>query len=95
MFERLRGIRDRFKVTKPQLPEAAKAPSFVDGLQYGVNRVTPYIPDPARGFPSVPIPGKTFMPPSLQPNMRIRQGGTPDPSGPTLPEGSIHANGSK
>jgi len=68
---------------------------FADGLVYGVRSVIPYRPSVSGNFPSVEVRGKAFMPPSMQPQMLIRRGMAPIPSGPTVPPGFIHPNGSK
>jgi hypothetical protein len=90
-------IRARVPFKMPLQPYPDTPPvldTFKSGLSYGVNAVTPYRPKvTAKDFPSIPIAGKKFMPPSLQPQMVIRRGGTP--AAPTVPEGSIHAHGSK
>jgi hypothetical protein len=87
-------IRSRF-ATGDTAPSTETGSRFVDGLTYGASQVNPYKPKVSDSFPSIVIPTKRFMPPSMQPHMRIRQGGTPGPTGPTVPQGAIHPKGSK
>lgn len=51
-------------------------------LQHRAVPVNPYKPNVQRGdFPEVPTPMTRWIPPSIQPQMIIRQGATPNPTG--------------
>jgi hypothetical protein len=84
---------------------------FSEGIYYGATKANPYKPDVEEGtFPSIPIKGKSFMPPSMNPQMRFRSEGPSPQSGrngmsrgsgtanrhePTAPPGRVNPHGSK
>lgn len=56
--------------------------------------VNPYKPNVQRAdFPVMDTPIKRWVPPSIHPQMIIRTGATPDPSGRTVPLGAVHTPG--
>ena len=88
-------LRVRFTNPVEQNETVTQVKQFSDGLVYGASKVLPYRkPVEGGSFPSVPIAGKAFMPPSMQPQMRsFRLGSLP--SVPTAPSGSVNPHGSK
>jgi hypothetical protein len=56
--------------------------------------VNPYKPNVKAGdFPDLSIPVTRWTPPSINPQMIIRTGRTPDPSGRPVPPGAVHTAG--
>lgn len=99
-------IRDRLRegLRRARVIPAMPAPTAPDVMGARIGRfpaltmravpVNPYKPNVKRvDFPTMETPTKRWTPPSIHPQMIIRTGATPDPSGRTVPLGAVHTPG--